>query len=81
MTDPKLIKEIIAAVIIPVFAKVRIGHFGEAQILQSLGVDMIDESEGNQIFSNLHILLIMQLCIFIQKYYPNPEHHFRQPFC
>ena len=48
MTDPKLIKEIMAAVTIPVFAKVRIGHFGEAQILQSLGVDMIDESEGNQ---------------------------------
>ena len=46
MTDPKLIKEIMAAVSIPVFAKVRIGHFGEAQILQSLGVDMIDESEG-----------------------------------
>jgi len=45
MTDPKLIKEIMAAVTIPVFAKVRIGHFGEAQILQSLGVDMIDESE------------------------------------
>lgn len=45
MTDPKLIKEIMAAVTIPVFAKVRIGHFGEAQILQALGVDMIDESE------------------------------------
>merc|ERR1712106_275893 len=45
MTDPKLIKEIMAAVTIPVFAKVRVGHFGEAQILQSLGVDMIDESE------------------------------------
>merc|ERR1712106_812531 len=45
MTDPKLIKEIMASVTIPVFAKVRVGHFGEAQILQSLGVDMIDESE------------------------------------
>merc|ERR1712198_554816 len=45
MTDPKLIKEIMAAVTIPVFAKVRIGHFGEAQILQHPGVDMIDESE------------------------------------
>ena len=45
MSDPKLIKEIMAAVTIPVFAKVRIGHFAEAQILQSLGVDMIDESE------------------------------------
>merc|ERR1719334_2787446 len=45
MTDPKLIKEIMAAVTIPVFAKVRLGHFAEAQILQCLGVDMIDESE------------------------------------
>ena len=43
MADPKLIKEIMAAVTIPVFAKDRIGHFGEAQILQSLGVDMIYE--------------------------------------
>lgn len=40
------IKEIMAAVTIPVMAKVRIGHFVEAQILESLGVDFIDESEG-----------------------------------
>ncbi|MFN8509774.1 MAG: pyridoxal 5'-phosphate synthase lyase subunit PdxS [Deinococcaceae bacterium] len=45
MSDPKMIREIIAAVSIPVMAKVRIGHFVEAQILQSLGVDFIDESE------------------------------------
>lgn len=45
MSDPKMIKEIIAAVTIPVMAKVRIGHFVEAQILQALGVDFIDESE------------------------------------
>ncbi len=45
MSDPSMIKEIIAAVSIPVMAKVRIGHFVEAQILQSLGVDFIDESE------------------------------------
>jgi len=45
MSDPKLIKEIMAAVTIPVFAKVRIGHFAEAQILEHLGVDVIDESE------------------------------------
>ena len=45
MSDPKLIKEIMQAVTIPVMAKVRIGHFVEAQILQSLGVDYIDESE------------------------------------
>ncbi len=45
MTDPKLIKEIMQEVSIPVMAKVRIGHFAEAQILQVLGVDFIDESE------------------------------------
>ena len=45
MANPKLIKEIISAVSIPVMAKARIGHFAEAQILQHLGVDFIDESE------------------------------------
>ncbi|PIT87417.1 MAG: pyridoxal 5'-phosphate synthase lyase subunit PdxS [Candidatus Magasanikbacteria bacterium CG10_big_fil_rev_8_21_14_0_10_40_10] len=45
MSDPKLIKEIKAAVSIPVMAKVRIGHFVEAQILESLKIDFIDESE------------------------------------
>lgn len=45
MSDPKLIREIMAAVSIPVMAKVRIGHFVEAQILEALGVDYIDESE------------------------------------
>jgi pyridoxal 5'-phosphate synthase pdxS subunit len=45
MSDPLLIQEIVEAVTIPVMAKVRIGHFVEAQILESLGVDYIDESE------------------------------------
>jgi pyridoxal 5'-phosphate synthase pdxS subunit len=45
MADPTKVQEIMAAVTIPVMAKVRIGHFAEAQILQSLGVDYIDESE------------------------------------
>ncbi|KAK0502837.1 vitamin B6 biosynthesis protein [Armillaria luteobubalina] len=45
MSDPAMIKSIQAAVTIPVMAKVRIGHFVEAQILQSIGVDYIDESE------------------------------------
>ncbi|MCS7068396.1 MAG: pyridoxal 5'-phosphate synthase lyase subunit PdxS [Meiothermus sp.] len=45
MSDPKLIKEIMSAVSIPVMAKCRIGHIVEAQILQALGVDFIDESE------------------------------------
>jgi len=45
MSDPRMIKEIKAAVTIPVMAKGRIGHFVEAQILQEIGVDFIDESE------------------------------------
>merc|ERR1719453_1760739 len=45
MSDPKMIKEIQAAVTIPVMAKVRIGHVVEAQILEEIGVDYIDESE------------------------------------
>lgn len=45
MSDPKMIKEIQSAVSIPVMAKVRIGHFVEAQILEALNVDYIDESE------------------------------------
>jgi pyridoxal 5'-phosphate synthase pdxS subunit len=45
MADPAKIKEIMDAVSIPVMAKVRIGHFVEAQILEALGVDFIDESE------------------------------------
>ena len=45
MSDPKMIKEIMDSVKIPVMAKVRIGHFVEAQILEELGIDFIDESE------------------------------------
>ncbi len=45
MSDPDMIEGIIAAVSIPVMAKARIGHFVEAQVLQSLGVDYVDESE------------------------------------
>jgi pyridoxal 5'-phosphate synthase pdxS subunit len=45
MSDPAMIEEIQAAVTIPVMAKCRIGHFAEAQVLESLGVDYIDESE------------------------------------
>ena len=45
MSDPELIEGIIAEVTIPVMAKARIGHFVEAQILQALGVDYVDESE------------------------------------
>src|SRR3989338_386128 len=45
MSDPFLIKKIIKSVSIPVMAKVRIGHFAEAQILEAVGIDYIDESE------------------------------------
>ncbi|MCI5724794.1 MAG: pyridoxal 5'-phosphate synthase lyase subunit PdxS [Fusobacterium gastrosuis] len=45
MSDPKLIKDIMEAVNIPVMAKVRIGHFVEAEILEAIGIDFIDESE------------------------------------
>jgi pyridoxal 5'-phosphate synthase pdxS subunit len=45
MADPTKVKEILKAVSIPVMAKARIGHFAEAQVLQELGVDYIDESE------------------------------------
>mgnify|MGYP000941385214 CR=1 FL=1 len=45
MSDPSMIEKIMASVSIPVMAKVRIGHLAEAAILQSLGVDFIDESE------------------------------------
>ena len=45
MADPKIIKEIMKTVTIPVMAKARIGHFVEAQLLEALGVDYIDESE------------------------------------
>ncbi|KAI9805104.1 MAG: hypothetical protein M1825_000938 [Sarcosagium campestre] len=45
MSDPKMIKEIMEAVTIPVMAKARIGHFVECQILEAIGVDYIDESE------------------------------------
>ena len=45
MSDPEMIESIKAAVTIPVMAKARIGHFAEAQILESLGVDYVDESE------------------------------------
>src|SRR5215218_5800716 len=46
MSDPSMIEGIMAAVTIPVMAKARIGHFVEAQILEALGVDYIDEAEG-----------------------------------
>ena len=55
MADPARVEEIINAVTIPVMAKSRIGHFVEAQILQSLGVDYIDESEVLSPVDDIHI--------------------------
>lgn len=54
MSDPSMIKEIMAAVSIPVMAKCRIGHFVEAQILESIGIDYIDESEVLSTADNIH---------------------------
>lgn len=67
MSDPKLVKEIMAAVTIPVMAKCRIGHFVEAQILESLGVDYIDESEvltpaDDQFHVNKHAFKVPFVC-------------------
>jgi pyridoxal 5'-phosphate synthase pdxS subunit len=62
MSDPEMIESIKAAVRIPVMAKARIGHFVEAQILEALGVDFVDESEvltpadeAHHILSLIHI--------------------------
>jgi len=67
MSDPKLIREIMEAVSIPVMAKARIGHFVEAQILEALGVDYIDESEvltpaDEQFHINKHAFRVPFVC-------------------
>lgn len=54
MSDPKMIEEIQKAVTIPVMAKVRIGHFVEAQILEAISIDFIDESEVLSPADNIH---------------------------
>jgi hypothetical protein len=53
-----------AVVTIPVMAKARIGHFAEAQILQALGVDMIDESEGGSSYQNTSVNIRAMYPIF-----------------
>ena len=67
MSDPELIEKIMESVSIPVMAKVRIGHFVEAQILEALGVDYIDESEvltpaDNQHHINKHDFKVPFVC-------------------
>ena len=54
MSDPAMIKSIMKSVSIPVMAKCRIGHFVEAQILQEIGIDYIDESEVSSPADNIH---------------------------
>ena len=67
MADPVKIKEIMAAVTIPVMAKCRIGHFAEAQVLEALGVDFIDESEvltpaDDQFHVDKHLFKVPFVC-------------------
>jgi len=67
MADPEMIIKIMEAVTIPVMAKVRIGHFAEAQIIEELGVDYIDESEvltpaDEQYHINKHLFKVPFVC-------------------
>lgn len=67
MSDPSMIKQIVSAVTIPVMVKARIGHFVEAQILQAIGVDYIDESEvltpaDNEYHINKHGFKVPFVC-------------------
>ncbi|MBE0467538.1 MAG: pyridoxal 5'-phosphate synthase lyase subunit PdxS, partial [Candidatus Desulforudis sp.] len=67
MADPTVIQQIMDAVTIPVMAKVRIGHFVEAQILEALGVDYVDESEvltpaDEQYHVNKHLFKVPFVC-------------------
>lgn len=67
MSDPALIEDIMKSVSIPVMAKVRIGHFAEAQIIESLGVDYVDESEvltpaDNKLHINKHKFSVPFVC-------------------
>jgi pyridoxal 5'-phosphate synthase subunit Pdx1 len=72
MSDPTIIEEIKKAVTIPVMAKSRIGHFVEAQILEALDVDYIDESEVSSFIYTLRRLdntVVLQLFSFTNKSY------------
>ena len=61
----QIIKDIMAAVTIPVMAKTRIGHFAESQILEGLGVDMIDESEGITFY--VETLFLVSPVVYLQR--------------
>jgi len=58
MADPAIIEAIMKAVSIPVMAKCRIGHFVEAQALQALGIDFIDESEIPRVIMKLTLVIL-----------------------
>jgi pyridoxal 5'-phosphate synthase pdxS subunit len=67
MADPVKVKEIMATVTIPVMAKCRIGHFAEAQVLEALGVDFVDESEvltpaDDQFHVDKHLFKVPFVC-------------------
>ncbi|MCL4543945.1 MAG: hypothetical protein M1118_04985 [Chloroflexi bacterium] len=67
MSDPQMVQEIIDAVTIPAMAKARIGHFVEAQVLEAIGVDFIDESEvltpaDNQFHIDKHRFKVPFVC-------------------
>ena len=95
MSDPTIINEIKAAVTIPVMAKARIGHYVEAQILEALGVDYVDESEvgslklhcGRGTRHTSHVLLLRHLTPYpLQVLTPADDihhinkHSFKVPF-
>ena len=68
MSDPKMIKGIQEAVSIPVMAKCRIGHFAEAQILQAIEIDYIDESEVLSPADNVYHIDILLESLYIDVY-------------
>src|SRR5256714_6329276 len=67
MSDPRMIKALMGAVTIPGIAQARIGHFVEAQVLEALGVDLVDESEvltpaDEQLHINKHAVKVPFVC-------------------
>jgi len=68
-----MIKEIMAAVTIPVMAKARVGHFAEAQILEALGVDMVDESEGTLPYDPSLVGSYLPFTLRYRRLYKTPQ--------
>ena len=78
MSDPAMVEGIQEVVTIPVMAKARIGHFAEAQILQSLGVDYVDESEVLTPADEAHHIDKWSLCLRGDKSWRGPPTNFRR---